>query len=63
MLIVSRRWRHLVVFIAALIVEGAVTYALTLGIHRPRPLDVVTIVAPGKGSRCRRGRCRDSRSR
>ncbi len=42
-LIVARRWRHLVVFIAALIVEGVITYALTLGIHRPRPLDVVTI--------------------
>ena len=42
-LIVVRRWRHLVVFIGALIAEGVITYALTLGIHRPRPLDVVTI--------------------
>ena len=42
-LIVVRRWRHLVVFIGALIAEGVITYALILGIHRPRPLDVVTI--------------------
>jgi membrane-associated phospholipid phosphatase/tRNA A-37 threonylcarbamoyl transferase component Bud32 len=42
-LIAVRRWRHLVVFVGALIAEGAITYALTLGIHRPRPLDVVTI--------------------
>jgi membrane-associated phospholipid phosphatase len=42
-LIVVRRWRHLVVFIGALIAEGVITYALTTGIHRPRPLDVVTI--------------------
>ena len=42
-LIVVRRWRHLLVFIGALIVEAFVTYALTLAIHRPRPLDVITI--------------------
>ncbi|HET6714665.1 MAG TPA: phosphatase PAP2 family protein [Actinomycetota bacterium] len=42
-LIVVRRWRHLLVFIGALIVEAFVTYGLTLAIHRPRPLDVITI--------------------
>jgi membrane-associated phospholipid phosphatase len=42
-LIVVRRWRHLVVFVGALIAEGIITYALMLGINRPRPLDVVTI--------------------
>ncbi|MGZ8615175.1 MAG: phosphatase PAP2 family protein [Actinomycetota bacterium] len=42
-LIVVRRWRHLVVFLGALIVEAVVTYLLTLAIQRPRPLDVITI--------------------
>jgi membrane-associated phospholipid phosphatase/tRNA A-37 threonylcarbamoyl transferase component Bud32 len=44
-LVVVRRWRHLVVFLGALIVEGGVTYLLTLAMHRPRPLDVVTLGA------------------
>lgn len=42
-LITVRRWRHLLVFLGALIVEAFLTYGLTLAIHRPRPLDVVTI--------------------
>ena len=42
-LIVFRRWRHLLVFIGALIAEAFVTYGLALAIHRPRPLDVITI--------------------
>ena len=42
-LIAVRRWRHLVVFVGALIAEGIITYAVAMGIHRPRPLDVVTI--------------------
>jgi tRNA A-37 threonylcarbamoyl transferase component Bud32 len=42
-LVAVRRWRHLVVFVGALIVEGGLTYLLTLAIHRPRPLDVITL--------------------
>ena len=42
-LIAVRRWRHLVVFLAVLIVEGIVSFGLTQVIHRPRPLDVVTL--------------------
>ncbi len=44
-LILVRRWRHLFVLIAALLVEGMLSYGLTLAIHRPRPFDVVTIGA------------------
>lgn len=47
-LIVFRRWRHLLVFIAAIIVEEAVSFGLTVFIHRPRPLDVV-IIGPWQG--------------
>lgn len=47
-LIVVRRWRHLVIFLSALIVEEIVAYSLTLFIHRPRPLDVV-ILGPWLG--------------
>ena len=39
-LIVVRRWRHLLVFIGALVAEGIVSYFLTQVIGRPRPLDV-----------------------
>ncbi len=42
-LVAVRRWRHLVVFVGALIIEGGLTYLLTLAIHRPRPLDVITL--------------------
>jgi len=42
-LVLVRRWRHLVVFVGALIVEGVVTYLLTQAIHRPRPFDVITL--------------------
>ena len=38
-LIVVRRWRHLVVLIAALFVEGALSYLLAQALERPRPLD------------------------
>jgi tRNA A-37 threonylcarbamoyl transferase component Bud32 len=47
-LLVVRRWRHLLVFIAAIIVEEAVSFGLTVFIHRPRPLDVV-ILGPWQG--------------
>ncbi len=39
-LIVFRRWRHLVVFLAAIIVLELMTYQFSLSIARPRPLDV-----------------------
>jgi membrane-associated phospholipid phosphatase/tRNA A-37 threonylcarbamoyl transferase component Bud32 len=47
-LIVVRRWRHLAVFLGALIVEEVLAYWMTLFIHRPRPLDVV-ILGPWLG--------------
>jgi tRNA A-37 threonylcarbamoyl transferase component Bud32 len=47
-LIVFRRWRHLVVFIGAVIVLEVVAYQISLGIGRPRPLGV-TILAPWTG--------------
>jgi membrane-associated phospholipid phosphatase/tRNA A-37 threonylcarbamoyl transferase component Bud32 len=47
-LIVVRRWRHLLVFVGALIAEGIVSYLLTQAIERPRPLDV-WIVGPWQG--------------
>ncbi|MFI5392914.1 MAG: phosphatase PAP2 family protein [Myxococcota bacterium] len=47
-LIATRRWRHLFVFLGALITEEAVAYLLTLVIHRPRPLGV-EILAPWQG--------------
>ena len=47
-LIVFRRWRHLFVFIGAIIVLELLTYQLGLGIGRPRPLGV-TILASWTG--------------
>jgi tRNA A-37 threonylcarbamoyl transferase component Bud32 len=47
-LLVFRRWRHLAVFLGALIVCEAVTYQLSLYTARPRPYDVV-ILAPWQG--------------
>ncbi|HSH33982.1 MAG TPA: phosphatase PAP2 family protein, partial [Actinomycetota bacterium] len=47
-LIATRRWRHLFVFLGALIAEEVVAYLLTLVIHRPRPLGV-EILAPWQG--------------
>jgi tRNA A-37 threonylcarbamoyl transferase component Bud32 len=47
-LVAVRRWRHLIVFIGALVVEGATTYLLTQAIHRPRALDVV-MIGPWQG--------------
>ncbi len=47
-LVVLRRWRHLVVFLGAIIVEGALSYGLMNAIHRPRPLDV-SIVGTWQG--------------
>jgi len=47
-LIATRRWRHLFVFLGALITEEAVAYLLTLVIHRPRPLGI-EILAPWQG--------------
>ena len=39
-LVVVRRWRQLVVFVGAIVVEEAVAYSMTLFIHRPRPFGV-----------------------
>ena len=47
-LIVFRRWRHLVVFLGAIIVLEVVAYQMNLAIARPRPLGV-TILAPWSG--------------
>ncbi len=47
-LIATRRWRHLFVFLGALIAEEVVAYLLTLVIHRPRPLGI-EILAPWQG--------------
>ena len=47
-LIVVRRWRHLLVLIAALFVEGAVSYLLVQAIERPRALDA-WIIGPWQG--------------
>jgi membrane-associated phospholipid phosphatase/tRNA A-37 threonylcarbamoyl transferase component Bud32 len=47
-LLVTRRFRHLFVFLGALIVEEVVAYWLTLVIHRPRPLGIV-ILGPWQG--------------
>ena len=47
-LIATRRWRHLFVFLGALITEEVVAYLLTFVIHRPRPLGV-EILAPWQG--------------
>jgi membrane-associated phospholipid phosphatase len=47
-LIAARRWRHLFVFLGALITEEVVAYLLTLVIHRPRPLGI-EILAPWQG--------------
>ena len=42
-LVLVRRWRQLLVFIGAIVVEEAIAYSMTLFIHRPRPFDVVTL--------------------
>ena len=47
-LIATRRWRHLVFFLGAIIVEESVAYGFTLAIHRPRPLGV-EILGPWQG--------------
>ncbi|MGH2539827.1 MAG: phosphatase PAP2 family protein [Actinomycetota bacterium] len=47
-LIVVRRWRHLLVFIGALFLEGIISYGLTQAIARPRPLDA-WIIGPWQG--------------
>ncbi|MET0801466.1 MAG: phosphatase PAP2 family protein [Actinomycetota bacterium] len=47
-LIVVRRWRHLLVFIGALFLEGVISYGLTQVIARPRPLDA-WIIGPWQG--------------
>jgi hypothetical protein len=47
-LIAFRRWRHLVVFLGALIVEEVVAYQFALAIARPRPLGV-EIIGPWQG--------------
>jgi tRNA A-37 threonylcarbamoyl transferase component Bud32 len=47
-LIVFRRWRHLAVFLGAIIVLEVVAYQMNLAIARPRPLGV-TILAPWSG--------------
>ena len=48
LLMVFRRWRHLIVYVGALIVLEAVSYQIALFISRPRPLDV-TILGPWQG--------------
>ena len=47
-LIVFRRWRHLVVFVGAMITEAMLSYGLVNSIHRPRPLGV-SIVGTWQG--------------
>lgn len=47
-LIVVRRWRHLMVLIAALFVEGALSYLLAQMLERPRPFDA-WIIGPWEG--------------
>jgi tRNA A-37 threonylcarbamoyl transferase component Bud32 len=47
-LIVFRRWRHLFVFLGAIIVLEVLAYQISVGIGRPRPLGV-TILAPWSG--------------
>ena len=47
-LIVFRRWRHLFVFLGAIIVLEVVAYQISLAMGRPRPLGV-TILAPWSG--------------
>ena len=47
-LIVFRRWRHLFVFLGAIIVLEVLAYQISLGMGRPRPLGV-TILAPWSG--------------
>jgi hypothetical protein len=42
-LVVFRRWRHLVVFLAALLVEEIVAYQFASAIARPRPIGVEII--------------------
>ncbi|MGH2635587.1 MAG: phosphatase PAP2 family protein, partial [Actinomycetota bacterium] len=39
-LVLVKRWRHLLVFVGSLIVVEAATYALSLGVGRPRPFGV-----------------------
>jgi tRNA A-37 threonylcarbamoyl transferase component Bud32/membrane-associated phospholipid phosphatase len=47
-LLVSRRWRHLLVFVVSLVVLEIVSYQASLSIVRPRPFDV-TILASWNG--------------
>ena len=47
-LIVAKRWRHLLVFIGACFVEGALSYLLSQFLGRPRPYDA-WIVGPWQG--------------
>ncbi|HEX7247133.1 MAG TPA: phosphatase PAP2 family protein [Actinomycetota bacterium] len=47
-LIVAKRWRHLLVFIGACFVEGALSYLLAQFLGRPRPYDA-WIVGPWQG--------------
>jgi tRNA A-37 threonylcarbamoyl transferase component Bud32/uncharacterized membrane protein len=42
-LVVVRRWRQLVVFVGAIVVEEAIAYSMSVFIHRPRPFDVEII--------------------
>ena len=42
-LIVFRRWRHLFVFLGAIIVLELLAYQIGLGIGRPRPLGVTIL--------------------
>ena len=44
-LVLVRRWRHLFVFLAAIIVTEIVTYNSSLLIARPRPLGIPTLAA------------------
>jgi serine/threonine-protein kinase RIO1 len=44
-LVVFRRWRHLVVFLGAIIVLEVVSYQMTLLSARPRPLGVTSLAA------------------
>ena len=47
-LLVAKRWRHLLVFVGALFVEGASSYLLAQFLGRPRPYDA-WIVGPWQG--------------
>jgi tRNA A-37 threonylcarbamoyl transferase component Bud32 len=47
-LVVTRRWRHLVVFVAAIVIVELVTYQVSILMHRPRPFGI-EILAPWSG--------------